>query len=55
MQIIKVKIKDKTNGAIIEVKKSLVADYIGTGKYEEVKPMPKKFSFKEENNAKSKN
>ena len=28
-----VKIKDKSNGAIIEVKKSLVSDYVGTGKY----------------------
>lgn len=28
-----VKIKDKTNGAVIEVKKSLASDYIGTGKY----------------------
>ena len=28
-----VKIKDKSNGAIIEVKKSLASDYIGTGKY----------------------
>ena len=28
-----VKIKDKTNGAVIEVKKSLAGDYIGTGKY----------------------
>ena len=27
------KIKDKSNGAIIEVKKSLAGDYIGTGKY----------------------
>ena len=29
-----VKLKDKTNGAVIEVKKSLAADYIGTGRYE---------------------
>ena len=28
-----IKIKDKSNGAIIEVKKSLASDYIGTGKY----------------------
>ena len=29
-----VKLKDKTNGAVIEVKKSLAADYIGTGRFE---------------------
>lgn len=28
-----VKLKDKTNGAVIEVKKALASDYIGTGKY----------------------
>lgn len=28
-----IKLKDKSNGAIIEVKKSLASDYIGTGKY----------------------
>lgn len=30
----KVKIKDKTTGAIKEVKKSLAGDYVGTGKFE---------------------
>lgn len=30
----KVKIKDKKTGAIIEVKKSLASDYIGTGIFE---------------------
>ena len=30
----KVKIKDKTTGAIKEVKKSLADDYVGTGKFE---------------------
>ena len=45
-----VKLKDKTNGAVIEVKKSLAADYIGTGRFEiakdkkpvveEAKPIP---------------
>lgn len=28
-----IKLKDKSNGAIIEVKKSLAGDYIGTGKF----------------------
>lgn len=44
-----VKLKDKKTGAIIEVKKSLAGDYIGTGKYEvyeekkqEVKPIETK-------------
>lgn len=27
------KLKDKSNGAIIEVKKSIASDYVGTGKY----------------------
>ena len=35
-----VKLKDKTNGAVIEVKKSLAADYIGTGRYEIVENKP---------------
>lgn len=29
-----IKIKDRTNGAIRTVKKSLASDYIGTGKFE---------------------
>jgi len=38
-----VKLKDKTNGAVIEVKKTLAADYIGTGRYKiaEDKPVVK--------------
>lgn len=45
-----VKIKDKTNGAVIEVKKSLASDYIGTGKYIAVIPEKeiKKASVEEE-------
>ena len=35
-----VKLKDKNNGAVIEVKKSLAADYIGTGRFEIVENKP---------------
>lgn len=35
-----VKIKDKSNGAVIEVKKTLAADYIGTGRFEIVEDKP---------------
>lgn len=51
-----VKLKDKKNGAVIEVKKSLAADYIGTGRFEiaedkpvvnkEVKPISKEKTYK---------
>lgn len=41
-----VKIKDKSNGAIITVKKSLAGDYIGTGKFEPYKEEKEKPSFK---------
>jgi hypothetical protein len=45
--IVKVKIKDKKTGAIKEVKKSLVSDYIGTGNFELVqdKKEEKKSNF----------
>lgn len=55
MQIIKEKIRDKKTGAIIEVKKSLVADYIGTGRYEIPKATYSKYSYKEEKDVKDKN
>lgn len=49
----KVKIKDVKSGAIMEVKESLVADYVGTGRFviakeakEEAKP--KNNSFRKE-------
>ena len=29
----KVKVKDKVTGAVKEIKKSLAADYVGTGKF----------------------
>lgn len=41
-----VKIKDKSNGAIITVKKSLASDYIGTGKFEIYKEEKNKSGFK---------
>ena len=47
-----VKIKDKSNGAVIVVKKSLAGDYIGTGKFEMYKEPTQKskedFKFKNE-------
>ena len=46
--ITKVKIKDIKTGAVKEVKKTLAADYIGTGKFvlvEEKKEQPKKYNF----------
>lgn len=57
-----VKLKDKKNGAVIEVKKSLAADYIGTGNFEivedkpvvnkEVKPIIKEKNYKIDTNIK---
>ena len=41
-----VKIKDKSNGAVITVKKSLAGDYIGTGKFEIYKEEKEKPTFK---------
>lgn len=44
----KVKIKDIKTGAVKEVKKTLAADYIGTGKFvlvEEKEEQPKKYNY----------
>ena len=51
-----VKLKDKNNGAVIEVKKSLAADYIGTGDFEivEDKPVVKEIKPTIETNSKEK-
>lgn len=38
----KVKIKDIKTGAVIEVKKALASDYIGTGNFVAYKEEPKK-------------
>lgn len=38
----KTKIKDKTNGAIIEVPKELASDFLSTGRYEIVEREEKK-------------
>lgn len=38
----KVKIKDIKTGAVIEVKKALVSDFIGTGKFVAYEEEPKK-------------
>lgn len=38
----KVKIKDVKTGAVIEVKKALASDYIGTGKFVTYEEEPKK-------------
>lgn len=40
-----VKIKDKKNGAVIKVKKSIAGDFVGTGNFEiveDTKPFAKK-------------
>jgi len=49
-----VKLKDKTNGAVIEVKKTLAADYIGTGRFEVVEEKPVVKEYKPEFKAKEK-